>query len=84
MEITMASRNDNTIMIGILIFLVIALLISACSENEEESSKQELTQRQRDSVLAETGLPGAELVGTALEAADTAEARAKSLDELSK
>ena len=63
--------------------LIIALL-AACSGQGDDSAKKEITQRQRDSVLAETGLPGAELVGTALEVADTTEARAKKLDELSK
>ena len=66
----------------LLIALAIAL-IAACSE-EGGSPEKELTQRERDSVLAETGLPGAELVGTALEAADTMDARTKKLNELSK
>lgn len=80
----MILRKSSSLIFGILVALFISLLISACSEDGEESSKEELTQRQRDSVLAETGLPGAELVGTALEAADTTEARARRLDELAK
>ncbi len=67
----------------LLLVLFIALL-AACSEEDGGGSDKELTQRQRDSVLAETGLPGAELVGTALEAADTMDARAEKLDELAK
>jgi hypothetical protein len=67
----------------LLVVLFIALL-AACSQEGEDGADKKLTQRQRDSVLSETGLPGAELVGTALEAADTMNARAKELDDLSK
>lgn len=80
----MSCRRGNPLIIGVLIVFVIALLAAACSEKGEDSSKKKLTQRQRDSVLAETGLPGAEVVGTALETADSTEARAKRLDELAK
>ena len=80
----MNCRRSNTLIIGVLIVLVIALLAAACSEKATDSSKKKLTQRQRDSVLAETGLPGSEVVGTVLETADSTEARAKRLDELAK
>ena len=80
----MNSRRSNILIIGVLIVLVIALLAAACSEKAPDSSKKKLTQRQRDSVLAETGLPGSEVVGTVLETADSTEARAKRLDELAK
>ena len=80
----MKNGSANRFACLILMALIMALLIAACSEEQEGDTKKELTQRQRDSVLAETGLPGAELVGTALEAADTMDARAKKLDDLSK
>jgi hypothetical protein len=80
----MKHRSCNRLVFWALVALVMAMLGAACSEKGEDSPEKELTQRQRDSVLAETGLPGAELVGTALEAADSTEARAKRLDELAK
>ena len=80
----MSSRKCNPLISGILVTVVIAIFAAACSEKGEDGSKKKLAQRQRDSVLAETGLPGARVVGTALEAADSTEARAKRLDELAK
>lgn len=80
----MKCRSGRWLPLWVLVVLVIALLAGACSEGGKESPEKELTQRQRDSILAETGLPGAELVGTALEAADSTEARAKRLEELAK
>lgn len=68
----------------ILTILVMVLLVLACSKKTSDTTGKKLTQRQRDSVLAETGLPGAEVVGTALEVSDSTEARAKRLDDLSK
>jgi hypothetical protein len=83
MEFLMIYRRVKELVVWLLVSLVIALL-AACTEEGGDTPKKELTQRQRDSVLSETGLPGAELVGTALEAADTMDARTKKLDELSK
>ncbi len=80
----MSSRKCNPLISGILVTVVIAILAAACSKDGEDGSKKKLTQRQRDSVLAETGLPGAGVVGTALKVADSTEARAKRLDELTK
>ena len=80
----MSSRKCKPLISGILVTVVIAILAAACSKDEEDGSKKKLTQRQRDSVLAETGLPGARVVGTALKVADSTEARAKRLDELAK
>ena len=66
-----------------LLFLLVLVLaaIAACTGKEPAGSKRELTQRQRDSVLAETPLPGAKVVGRALEVSDSTAARAKRLDE---
>jgi hypothetical protein len=47
----------------------------ACSEQSDEASKPPLTQAQRDSAIAASKLPGAGVVGKALEVADSAEAR---------
>jgi hypothetical protein len=65
-----------------LFILVIVLAgIFSCTGKEPDGSKKDLTQRQRDSVLAETPLPGAEVVGRALEVSDSTAARARRLDE---
>lgn len=54
----------------------LALLAAlACTEKSDEASKPPLTQAQRDSAIAASKLPGAGVVGKALEVADSAEAR---------
>jgi len=53
---------------------VCALLLAACSSKEE--AKPAMTGRQRDSTIAASKLPGAGVVGKALEQADSAQARA--------
>jgi hypothetical protein len=64
--------------------LVLAALIAVgCSTNQEAANDRDtMTQRQRDSVLAESGLPGAQGVGKALSAADSIRARNAQLDSL--
>ena len=67
------------------IFIAILLLVSivACTESARDSSKKELTQHERDSILAESDLPGANVVGKAIEVSDSSTARAKRTDEQS-
>ena len=50
----------------------------------EDSPKKELTQRQRDSVLSESKLPGARTVKKAIEISDSSKARAGRIDDVSK
>lgn len=71
------------------LFSVLALLLVAgCSsepaaeQSEGEPPEATQTQRQRDSVIAESGLPGARGVGSAMRAADTAAARNARIDSL--
>jgi hypothetical protein len=53
------------------------VFLLACSERApEEDDRPAMTQRQRDSTIAESILPGASTVGRALEVADSAAARA--------
>ena len=49
--------------------------LGACSSHKSEE-KRVLTERQRDSTIAASKLPGAGVVGKALEQADSAKARA--------
>ena len=62
--------------ISILVVFSSATLLPACSKKSDEASKQPLTQAQRDSAIAASRLPGAGVVGKALEVADSAESRA--------
>ena len=70
--------------VGALILIGCFAVIAGCGGSSDERPKKALTERQRDSVLAETKLPGASGVGHAITAADSAEARAKRLDDLAK
>lgn len=54
--------------------------LAGCSSRSERPSNPPLTERQRDSVLARSGLPGAQVVGRALDVSDRAAARAARSD----
>lgn len=58
--------------------LAVSCILSACSNKADSTSKapRTLTQAQRDSAIAASQLPGAGVVGKALEVADSAESRA--------
>jgi hypothetical protein len=63
--------------------LVLAVLIGLVSLSCSKSNdKKPLTERQRDSILAREPLPGASVVGRALEVSDTAAARAARIDSM--
>ena len=64
----------------ILLFIALFILLGCTEDSSNTSSKKKLTQRQRDSVLSESKLPGAKAVGKAIEVSDTASARSKRLD----
>jgi uncharacterized protein YcfL len=59
---------------ALLCAAVSALLLAACSSKQE--TKSAMTERQRDSTIAASKLPGAGVVGKALEQSDSAKARA--------
>ena len=67
----------------IIVFCSIVLL-AGCGNGESGDMKKELTRQQKDSVLSESILPGASVVGSAITVSDSAAARAKRLDEMSK
>lgn len=54
----------------------LAFAALACSKKSENEPPRTLTQAQRDSAIAASQLPGAGVVGKALEVADSAESRA--------
>jgi hypothetical protein len=65
----------------ILIVGVLLLAIAACSKGET-TAKKPLTQRERDSAIGASNLPGAAGVRGALRAADSAQARNNRLDTI--
>jgi len=60
-------------------FALVVILVSftaGCAPRSKPSARAPLTERQRDSVLARSSLPGAPVVGRALEVSDRAGDRA--------
>lgn len=65
------------------ILLAAVTLLLACGVSDaDRNAVDTLTQRQRDSVVGASGLPGARGVQRALEVADSASARNRRLDSL--
>jgi hypothetical protein len=62
-----------------LILALLAAGVVACS-SDETAKKQELTQREKDSVLAGSRIPGAKAVGKALRTSDSVAARQARID----
>ena len=63
--------------------MLAALIVTGCSSNDTAANDRDtMTQRQRDSVLAQSAIPGAAGVGKALSAADSIRARNARLDSL--
>jgi hypothetical protein len=54
--------------------------VVGCSPRSGQTSRAPLTERQRDSVLAKSSLPGASVVGRALDVSDRAADRAAGAD----
>lgn len=64
---------------GILL-AALAIALTACSKNETEDSRANLTERQKDSLIARSPIPGAKAVQKALNTADSATARQARID----
>ena len=62
--------------------LVVLFLVSGCSGNSEESSRRTLSQRERDSILAETKLPGSSAIKKGYALSDSAHVRADRMENL--
>jgi hypothetical protein len=59
------------------------VVIAACSsggESQQAINRDTLTQRQKDSLLAQSKIPGAAGVGAAMRAADSTSARVQAAD----
>ena len=70
----------------LVLFIAAGLTPMACSGGDEASAnatvEDTLTRRQRDSIIGESPLPGAQGVRGALRAADSAAARMERLDSI--
>jgi hypothetical protein len=65
------------------ILLVTALFLCvACTDKKQANDRQALTQRERDSIIGQSALPGAKGVRRALSAADSARARAERASQI--
>jgi hypothetical protein len=64
---------------------IIVILVAACSRGDSGKSAQTdtLTERQRDSILAQSRIPGASGVGSAMRAADSTSAHIRAADTVS-
>ena len=60
--------------------LALALTLAGCSGGGARDSN--LTQRERDSILAQSRIPGARGVGAAMRVADSIEAHVRSADTI--
>jgi hypothetical protein len=74
-------------MIARMICLVSLVLLAACGGGKPEKSSAQpgdtLTERQRDSILAGSRIPGARGVGAAMRAADSTSAGVRATDTIS-
>jgi hypothetical protein len=61
------------------------MFLTACGGKSGKSAAgaDSLTERQRDSILAQSRIPGASGVGSAMRAADSASARVRATDSVS-
>jgi hypothetical protein len=61
------------------------LLVGACGSGQSNANKvnrDTLTERQQDSILAKSSIPGASAVGKAMNAADSTSARVNASDSV--
>ena len=64
----------------LLLAPALLLLLASCGSGRHAT--RELTERERDSVIARSSLPGAAVVGRALAVSDRMERRATNMDSL--
>ena len=68
----------------LLICSVVFLSLAACAKDNDGDTKRDLTQREKDSILGASQIPGAKAVNRAMTSADSATARALRLDSAQK
>jgi len=62
------------------IFLILSTLMAGCVAKSEGNNRDTMTQRQKDSVLGQSGIPGAQGVTKAQRAADSIKAQQARVD----
>jgi hypothetical protein len=68
-----------------MIFPVLALTLAACGGDKSDQqavNRDTLTERQKDSILAKSRIPGASAVGRAMTAADSTSAAIRRADSV--
>lgn len=68
------------------VFTIALVLVAGCSKGDADKSAARtdtLTERQRDSILAQSRIPGASGVGSAMRAADSTSAHIRAADTVS-
>ncbi|MBI1796266.1 MAG: hypothetical protein HY076_04725 [Candidatus Eisenbacteria bacterium] len=60
--------------------VTLAVLAAAGCAKSSSTARAPLTERQRDSVLAQSGLPGSDVVGRAMQVTDAAARRADKMN----
>ena len=64
----------------VLLLVALALTLAGCAKDEDGENKPALTQREKDSILAGSQIPGARAVKKTLTTADSAAARQARID----
>lgn len=64
------------------IIVLVAAVLSGCAKSDGGNDRDTMTQRQKDSVLGQSGLPGAQGVTKAQRAADSAKAHQAQVDSI--
>jgi hypothetical protein len=59
-----------------LLILLLVACSAGCAQHSQPTARAPLTERQRDSILAKSSLPGAPVVGRALDVSDKSAAHA--------
>ncbi len=75
--------SNLTAVLSITASLVIAACGGGQSRPSRAAAQDTLTERQRDSILAHSRIPGASAVGRAMSAADSTSARVRAADTVS-
>ena len=67
---------------SVLMFCCSVVVLGACSSEKPAAETPTKTKAQRDSAVANSGLPGAQGVAKAMKAADSARARQAAIDSI--
>jgi hypothetical protein len=74
--------EPTTMGVRAILLLLLALCAAAGCSSKHEASGSTLTERQRDSLLSRSSLPGASTVGRALKVQERAAAHAAGMDSV--